>query len=76
MRDFHDNVGTIPEYCHKAALKNTADVILEFYGIESGNEDIKGFLKEQVWYPAKEPKEIDPKLKEELLKYSAVKKQD
>lgn len=75
MRDFHDNVGTIPEYCHKAALKNTADVILEFYGIESGNEDIKGFLKKQVWYPVKEPREIDPQLKEALLKYSAFKKQ-
>ena len=76
MKDFHDNVGSIPEYCHRAVLKNTADVILEFYGIDSGNEDIKDFLKEQVWYPVKEPREIDPQLKEKLLKYSAFKKQE
>ncbi len=48
--------------------RNTADAILEFYGIAAGNEKIQNFLKNQIWYPVKDPRAIDPALKERLLK--------
>ena len=50
-----------------AVERNLADAVLEFYGIRRNNPEIKDFLEIQCWYPA-EPRPIDPKLKERLLR--------
>lgn len=52
----------------KEDRKNIADVILEFYGIPTGNPVLTEFLEKQSWYPVKEKKPIQPELKEELLR--------
>ncbi len=46
--------------------RNTADAVLEFYGVRTGNEKIRDFLKNQMWYPVKNPPAIDPALKARL----------
>lgn len=53
--------------------KNIADTILEYYGINTGNAELKNFLKHQIWYPVKNPPKIDGNLKSELLKLSGIK---
>ena len=51
--------------------KDVADVILEFYGIKTGNRDIQLFVNEQKkWYPIKQSKTIDKDLKQRLLSTS------
>ena len=51
-----------------ALRRELADIILESYGIETGNPAIREYLKEQVWYPVKNPPPIDKAYKEYLLK--------
>jgi len=52
------------------AEKDIGDVILQFYGNETGNTNILPFLKAQTWYPAIDPPEMDQALKDCLLKIS------
>lgn len=59
---------------HAVLAKNLADAVLEFYGIATNNEEIKPFLKEVFWYPAKNPPPLDPTLREKLLKLSTPEK--
>ncbi len=62
--------GKIPLEFNAAAKKNVADVILEYYGVNTGNKKIGGFLKDQAWYPPRNPPRLDKDLKSVLLKYS------
>lgn len=59
---------------HAVLAKNLADTVLEFYGIATNNEEIKPFLREVFWYPAKNPPPLDPTLREKLLKFSTPEK--
>ena len=51
-----------------ALRRELADIVLESYGIETGNPAIREYLKEQDWYPVKNPPPIDNAYKEYLLK--------
>ncbi len=53
-----------------AGRKNIADIILEFYGVSRDNPNITDFLKNQAWYPAKNPPNLDDTLKAKLLELS------
>ncbi len=50
--------------------KHVACAILEFYGVKTNNPNLETYLKEQRWYPVKNPPSLDENLKSELLKYS------
>jgi len=50
--------------------KNVADAVLEFYGIDANNEEIKDFLNNQCWYPQKNPPHITEDFKKYLLEIS------
>lgn len=56
----------IPAEWNAEAEKNIADVILEYYGINTSNAAIKPFLDRQIWYPVDAPREINAELKEYL----------
>ncbi len=51
--------------------KNISDIILEFYGIKTGNEDISEFLKMQSWYKNKDRQypALSKELRERLESY-------
>jgi|GEM_PF-1086128 len=57
-----------PKYDLESMRKNLADAILEFYGVETGNGEIRDFLDDQIWYPVKTPPALSPALKAHLLK--------
>lgn len=77
-----ENVGDFEAYCTSlkknlgimkipftpVLRRELADIILESYGIETGNPAIREYLKEQVWYPVKNPPPIDKAYKEYLQK--------
>ena len=50
--------------------KDLADIILEYYGVETGNPDIRGFVTKQIWYPVKNQPPMDEAYKSFLLKIS------
>ncbi len=52
-----------------AVEKDIADIVLEFHGIATGNEEIREFLEHQKWYPAP-PRPLDPALKKRLKELS------
>ncbi|MBQ7693524.1 MAG: hypothetical protein IJT50_00200 [Lentisphaeria bacterium] len=52
-----------------ALRRELADIILESCGIETGNPAIREYLKEQVWYPVKNPPPMDEAYKEYLQKF-------
>ena len=52
-----------------AVEKDIADIVLEFHGIATGNEEIREFLEHQKWYPAP-PRPLDPALKKRLEELS------
>lgn len=56
------------QYDPESVRKNLADAILEFYGAETGNKEIREFLDDQIWYPVKTPPTLSPALKAYLLK--------
>lgn len=49
-----------------SVARNLADIVLEFYGVDTGNSDIQDFLDAQMWYPARNPPPLDPELKSYL----------
>ena len=51
-----------------AFRRELADIVLESCGIETGNPAIREYLKEQVWYPVKNPPPMDEAYKEYLQK--------
>lgn len=55
------------QYDLESVRKNLADAILEFYGVEIGNKEIRDFLDDQIWYPVKTPPPLSPGLKAYLL---------
>lgn len=67
IRSNRPNIKIPPEW-NGVHEKNISDLILEFYGIETGNADIKPFLDRQEWYPVKSQHEMDAALKEHLQK--------
>lgn len=56
------------KYDLESVRKNMADAVLEFYGVETGNGEIRDFLDDQIWYPVKTPPALSPALKAHLLK--------
>ncbi len=52
-----------------AVEKDIADIVLEFHGIATGNEEIREFLECQKWYPAPS-RPLDPALKKRLEELS------
>lgn len=48
-------------------LRNLADAVLEFYGVQTGNAEIRDFLENQAWYPQKTAPQMDPELKSYLM---------
>ena len=62
----------IPAY-GPAVRKNIADAVLEFYGIARNNPEIADYLSNQIWYPVKNPPQINESCRQFLLKISDVK---
>ena len=67
-RDRKKSLGIMKIPFTPALRRELADITLESCGIETGNPAIREFLKEQVWYPVKNPPPMEKAYKEYLLK--------
>ena len=50
--------------------KVLADIVLEYYGVATGNPDIREFLTRQIWYPVENPPKMDEAYRKFLLDIS------
>jgi len=50
--------------------KVLADIVLEYYGVATGNPDIRDFLTKQIWYPVENPPKMDEAYRKFLLDIS------